>query len=434
MRTILVVSFIFLNSVLWALSFIPAPAEGNSAELYGSKNNNLEEDVDLKIIECTSLASTPCAVPPYSVSLKVTNIGTAPAPSFSAEIYGWDNWFYWNQYEYSVYQVFDSIYPGDTIVYTYPNPIITPYFDEIKCKIVQNDDINISNNSASISLDSYDGLSVNTDLLSFYGYVNDPHFNDTLFYAYAQRTYQFYINEPFTKVKVSLCGSSFDTQLTIFKCGEPYYLFYNDNYCGNQSQITMYNPEPSIYYAKVYGLSANYGNYTLSITGDYKQSILLPQGWSMFSTNLDVENDTTSFLLSAIVNKLIIAKDGNGNVYWPVYNVSGIDRIKLGSGYQCKMSQSATLDIYGSHINPANYPVILHPDWDIIGYLNNYSDSITTVMQNILPNLSIVKNDQGLVYWPQSQVNTIQIMYPGEGYQIKMIQADTLYYGNVFGE
>ena len=43
-------------------------------------------------------------------------------------------------------------------------------------------------------------------------------------------------------------------------------------------------------------------------------------------------------------------------------------------------------------------------------------------------NIVMVKNGNGLIYWPTYGIDNIGNMNPGEGYQIKMLAADTLLY------
>ena len=50
------------------------------------------------------------------------------------------------------------------------------------------------------------------------------------------------------------------------------------------------------------------------------------------------------------------------------------------------------------------------------------------ILTTISSNITMVKNSNGLVYWPIYGINNLGNMNPGEGYQIKMLAADTLLY------
>jgi hypothetical protein len=82
--------------------------------------------------------------------------------------------------------------------------------------------------------------------------------------------YSFTADDDFGSVDVSLCGSTFDTKLEVwYNCDDASYAFYNDDFCGLQSQITTgAMAAGATWYAKVYGFSAtSTGEYTLTITG-----------------------------------------------------------------------------------------------------------------------------------------------------------------------
>ncbi|MBT3207012.1 MAG: hypothetical protein HN704_12590 [Bacteroidetes bacterium] len=65
--------------------------------------------------------------------------------------------------------------------------------------------------------------------------------------------------------------------------------------------------------------------------------------------------------------------------------------------------------------------------WSIFStYIIPSNPNIDDVMQNIISDVIIVKNDIGQTYWPQYSVNLIGDLYIGEGYQINMNISNTL--------
>jgi hypothetical protein len=111
-----------------------------------------------------------------------------------------------------------------------------------------------------------------------------------------------------------------------------------------------------------------------------------------------------------------------------VYNVNTIGDFLLGEGYIIKMNTFNILEISGIAAFPQWSPLALNQDWSIIGYLRQNSGAIGSMLAGITSNLYVVKNGSGLVYWPMYGINNIGNMNPGEGYQIKMLAADTLLY------
>jgi hypothetical protein len=70
-------------------------------------------------------------------------------------------------------------------------------------------------------------------------------------------------------ITASLCGSTFDTQMSLFtgSCGSLNCFSYNDNSCATQSQITLSTTTVGLtYYLYVYGNFGASGNFTLSLT------------------------------------------------------------------------------------------------------------------------------------------------------------------------
>ncbi|MBT3169190.1 MAG: hypothetical protein HN334_04930 [Candidatus Cloacimonetes bacterium] len=85
--------------------------------------------------------------------------------------------------------------------------------------------------------------------------------------------YSFVLDADYDVVTVSLCGSAFDTKLEVWDaCDAETYIGYNDDSaaCDGralQSQVDLANLVAGTYYAKVYGYTTSFGEYTLNITG-----------------------------------------------------------------------------------------------------------------------------------------------------------------------
>ena len=66
----------------------------------------------------------------------------------------------------------------------------------------------------------------------------------------------------------------------------------------------------------------------------------------------------------------------------------------------------------------------------MISYLRTEEADASSVLAglNQTENLLIAKNAMGLAYLPEFNFNGIGDMVPGQGYQIKLVEADTLVY------
>jgi hypothetical protein len=118
-----------------------------------------------------------------------------------------------------------------------------------------------------------------------YYFVNDPAQTGSI-EANEAVWYEFYLDDTYFDVTVSLLNSDYDTKLEVWgDCGDATYLAYNDDWSGRgtliqdnnidktqsrvvQSQIVFDELEAGSYYAKVYGYGSNFGNYELEITGN----------------------------------------------------------------------------------------------------------------------------------------------------------------------
>ena len=147
----------------------------------------------------------------------------------------------------------------------------------------------------------------------------------------------------------------------------------------------------------------------------------------MWSTYINPGELNISVLLSDIVNDLIIIKNQSGDVYWPEFDLNSIGSLTTGVGYQIKMSAENDLILNGSLVS-SDYIIDLDDGWGIIGYLHQECYNVEDMMMAIVDNLTILKDDNGNVYWPAFGLNSIGNMCPGEAYQIKTTSALTFSY------
>ncbi|MCX6258751.1 MAG: SprB repeat-containing protein [Bacteroidia bacterium] len=159
-----------------------------------------------------------------------------------------------------------------------------------------------------------------------------------------------------------------------------------------------------------------------------QQQINIPQGWSIFSTFINPSLPGVNYIFAQIVSQVSIVKDGLGNPYWPAYNVNNIGDMQIGKGYQVRMLTAQFLTITGHAIVPETNPINIPSGWSILGYLRQSPALVVTMMSQIVSALSIMKDGDGNVYWPQYGVNNIVNMQPGKGYQIKVASTCTLTY------
>jgi len=127
---------------------------------------------------------------------------------------------------------------------------------------------------------------------------------------------------------------------------------------------------------------------------------------------------------------LIIVKDNHGNVYFPDYNFNSLGAFEIGKGYYVKTKLPISLELCGSYAWPEDHSIPLSAGWNIIGYLRLLPTNVEVVLSelNESNNLIVIKDYSGHLYLRRFNFNGLGYMQPGQGYQLKVHQADTLHY------
>jgi hypothetical protein len=158
------------------------------------------------------------------------------------------------------------------------------------------------------------------------------------------------------------------------------------------------------------------------------QTIDIPAGWSMFSTYMMPADMDLAAVLSPVIDNVIIAKDNGGNAYLVEWMYNGVGDLVVGQGYQIKTDAAISLEICGDYAFPEDNSIDLTAGWNMIGYLRTEPAAADAVLADIndAGNLTIAKDYAGNAYLPEWGYNGIGDMVPGQGYQLKTIDADVL--------
>jgi len=227
-----------------------------------------------------------------------------------------------------------------------------------------------------------------------------------------------------TDVSVENAADGF-INLTVTGGTSPYsYLWSN-----GESSEDIFGLSAGIFYVTVSdgNLCSTTANIEIVDSVNY-QILILNAGWNMVSTYIDPYAPLFDSAFLPVENNLMILKDNFGSIFWPQYNINQIGSMAIGQGYHLKMSQNDSLQIIGSEIIPELNPIQLLEGWNMIGYLRKFAAPMDSMLYSITPNIELVKDNFGSIYWPQYGFNLIGDIQPGQGYQIKMNIADTLIY------
>jgi len=160
------------------------------------------------------------------------------------------------------------------------------------------------------------------------------------------------------------------------------------------------------------------------------QTLDIPSGWSMLSTYMIAADMDLAVVLAPIVDNVIIAKNNAGSAYLVEWAFNGVGDLVVGQGYQIKTDAAVSLEICGDYAFPEDNAIAITAGWNMIGYLRTEGAPADAVLGDINAsgNLVIAKDYNGAAYLPEWDFNGIGDMVPGEGYQLKTIDADVLQY------
>jgi len=184
-------------------------------------------------------------------------------------------------------------------------------------------------------------------------------------------------------------------------------------------------------YGCVDSLAVNYNNLATENNGtcEYEQlqEIVFQENWNLFSSYIQTDNMNVEFLLSPFVEDVIIVKDNIGIAYLPNFDFNGIGELTIGQAYQAKLTSAHSITLEGEYMKPEENPITLTAGWNMVGYLRIHAATPTQVFEYI-NDLVIVKDNLGMAYLPEYNFDGIGNMQPGQGYQVKVLNQQVLYY------
>ena len=150
----------------------------------------------------------------------------------------------------------------------------------------------------------------------------------------------------------------------------------------------------------------------------------LPPGWSWISFNVQPRDPAVEKVMASMTH-LVIMVNGAGQFYIPnVINAIGTVDVKPGYKVYC---DAADLLTFEGTVVPEKTPIPLKAGWNFVGYLPTIAISLETALNSVLPDLVIVKDDQGNFFIP-GVINDLGSMRPKEGYKFYMRRAAILVY------
>ncbi len=199
---------------------------------------------------------------------------------------------------------------------------------------------------------------------------------------------------------------------------------YTFSWSNSATTEDIFGCEDEITYSVNVSDNAGCPGYAEIIMGS-DQSIALDAGWNLISTYIDPFNNVLEDILEESDLKPFIWSFKNdlqdvNDYYLSTYSI--IQEFGIGEGYYVKMEQAGNLELFGSLLCPEDNPInITYPTAPIeewIAYLRTTNQPIVDAMSSITGDIMVVKEDEGLIWWPAFGLNNIGDMEPGEGYNV----------------
>ena len=130
--------------------------------------------------------------------------------------------------------------------------------------------------------------------------------------------------------------------------------------------------------------------------------------------------------MAGVQSKMVLMKNGAGEVYWPGNETNTIGEWNVRDGYQIYMDGSATLRATGAAVEPDQTPISLPAGWSLIAYLRTASQPADQALGSIIGQFVLAKNGYGELYWPAFSLNQIGDMRSGAGYKVYLSESGTL--------
>ncbi len=195
----------------------------------------------------------------------------------------------------------------------------------------------------------------------------------------------------------------------------------------NYTEVTV-NVEYSTQYSHTSFFASGGESGILSLSNPIIQEIDISAGWSYFSTYMLPPDPSFFTVFAAFESYTDIIKDQSGGIFWPSFGINFIGDMVIGEAYQIFALQAFTLEVPGTIAVPETIPLNIPVGWSFLGYIRTSSSPIEDIFINITSSILIVKDSEGMVYFPSFGVNYIGDMLPGEGYQVLATSAATLIY------
>lgn len=154
----------------------------------------------------------------------------------------------------------------------------------------------------------------------------------------------------------------------------------------------------------------------------------LDAGWHLISSPYFAQDPDLDVLMAEVnaSGALVIMLNKYG-IYWPVSNINMLGDWNNHHGYKIKMAKAACIIWDGDEV--MDKTVNLASGIDYLPVLSTEPTAAADVFSQIEGNLIYAFDiENGLIYWPNGGIFTLQMLNPGEAYLINMMSAGSVTY------
>ena len=243
-----------------------------------------------------------------------------------------------------------------------------------------------------------------------------------------------------------------------FNCSDQFYINVDDFVLDTDAAITIEMPvtipPATVYVRMAEGLEAGSYSGTLNATAGNnftgsvslsgvvsepeqpEQQIILSQGWSWWSTNLDISLNDLETALGNYGNTILST---NGSVsYLEGLGWDGnLNTLDPSMMYEINVSQEVEFTLSALPLNPTEIPVTINQNgWSWIGYPVQQNLSVSEALANLTPAFGdIIKSKNQMATWGGSSWLNEFTMEPGQGYKYySYASSDKTFYYPANGE
>jgi hypothetical protein len=174
------------------------------------------------------------------------------------------------------------------------------------------------------------------------------------------------------------------------------------------------------------GTSAIESMFTLTSA---KIDFYLNPGWNTISSYIIPEIKAFDYLADWSKYTFIKSiEDVEGNTYFIDKKNANYPAFNIQKGYKISTDIGGKLTLTGAVVKPLFYPIDLKKGLQIIPFYSFLSRPVTEVLKPIINDIKLIKDNEGKVYIPDLEINTLRQLNPGQGYYIQAKKATQLIY------